>query len=115
MQVTTVFYVVFLHLLFVDFYVWQWKHESGKWSPYSPKISEELEEAHSKGSPTDFEFDCEGVTYKIDFSAMTQINTKTDFSRAISREKSGKSFRKIKQIDITLQFDTHFERFSTRF
>ncbi|XP_041376216.1 poly [ADP-ribose] polymerase 2-like [Gigantopelta aegis] len=71
-----------------DFYAWQWKDESGKWSPYSPKITEDLELAHSKDPSTDLEFDVGGTTYRIDFSAMTQVNTKTDFSRAISREKS---------------------------
>uniref|UniRef100_A0A0B7ABP7 Poly [ADP-ribose] polymerase n=1 Tax=Arion vulgaris TaxID=1028688 RepID=A0A0B7ABP7_9EUPU len=68
-----------------DFNILEWQEDSSTWTPYSVKMSVELEKAFESGSKL-VTIKSPPNTYEIDLKKLTQTNIKTKFSRSFRRE-----------------------------
>jgi len=60
---------------------WFWQEADGRWIPYRPRDSDELDRIRGSGRQTALV----GGKYKVDFQTMTQTNTHTGFQRPVYR------------------------------
>lgn len=77
------------HLVFAEFYIWQWKDEHEKWNPYSAEVTLQLEEAREKNQP-EVKFEVFSRPYAVNLPKMEQVNLATNVVRSVVRIQSGK-------------------------
>ena len=78
-----------VHKKFLDVVTWQYKDNTGKWTPYMSTDSDLLEVMYETKHMQTLEID--HWTYSFDFNGMIQINTLTGRSRSIRRYVSQSS------------------------
>ena len=69
------------------YHVWSWEDEHGKYNPYGPKVTLDLENAHSNSEST-VDIEAMGRSYSVDLDQMEQTNTATKVKRKVKREQS---------------------------
>jgi len=65
-------------------YRWQW-HDNTGWKDFAPALDAQIEQAYQNGRSTITIFPIPGRAYIVNTSAMTQKNSRTNFSRQIRR------------------------------
>ena len=76
------------HYIFVDFHVWEWEDENGRWNPYNITASVLLEKELMDGGNT-VQIEAYGRNYTIDIAKKIQTNDDTGVQRDVQRQKSG--------------------------
>ena len=82
--------VVWFDYCVLDYYVWQWEDEKGKWNPYNAQVTCDLENARIDGTKT-VNITASHRSYDVSIPKMEQVNTVTNVSRTVDRMESGKS------------------------